>query len=43
MIKSPDRLVPNKKVMNSTSMINSFIGKNKSLENENHKNGKFEK
>ena len=43
MIKSPDRLVPNKKGMNSTSMINSFIGKNKSLENENHKNGKFEK
>ena len=43
MIKSPERLVANKKAMNSTSMINSFIGKNKSLENENHKSGKFEK
>ena len=37
MIKSPERLVANKKAMNSTTMINSFIGKNKSLENENLK------
>ena len=43
MIKSPDRAAANKNKMNSNSLINSFIGKNKSLENESHKGGKFEK
>ena len=43
MVKSPDRFKGNKNKIISNSLVNSFIGKNKSLENDNHKINKIEK
>ena len=38
MMKTPEKIIENKKKINNNYLINSFIGKNKSLEKENHNN-----
>ena len=43
MIKSPDKLNEKRNKINNGSFINSFFGKNKSLEKENHYTNKIKK
>ena len=43
MMKSPQQYLKHRKKMNTNYLINSFIGKNKSLEKENYNNNKLAK
>ena len=43
MMKSPQKYLKHRKKMNTNYLINSFVGKNKSLEKENYNNNKLAK